>query len=180
MAKKSKKSASAKTAKASKGATRPAAKAPKHKPKSKAPAARTPAGKAAGTSTLPPGVHNFSTGSGPGPREIGTDLVALFNAGKADQVEKKWWSPEIVSVEGMGMAWSGRKAVDSKNAEWLKANEILGGSAEGPFVGASGFAVRFRIHVKDRASGSSQMMDEVGVYTVHNGKITREEFMYGS
>ncbi|MBL8990083.1 MAG: nuclear transport factor 2 family protein [Phycisphaerae bacterium] len=178
MAKKSKKSASAKTSKAARSAKRPAAKAPKKK--AKAPAARTPAGKAAGSSTLPPGVHQFTTGGGPGPREIGTDLVALFNAGKADEVEKKWWSPDIVSIEGMGMAWSGRKSVEAKNAEWLKANEILGGSAEGPFVGASGFAVRFRIHVKDRASGSSQMMDEVGVYTVHNGKITREEFMYGS
>jgi SnoaL-like domain len=118
-----------------------------------------------------------NTGSGPGPAEIGKSLVELYNAGKWDEPCKKWWSPEIVSVEGMGMAWSGRSAVNEKNAGWYREHRVLGGSAEGPFVGASGFAVRFRMEYEHMPSGKRIRMDEVGVYTVQNGKIVREGFM---
>lgn len=120
-----------------------------------------------------------STGSGATPAEIGADLVAMFNRGEFKEIEEKWWSPAIVSVEGMGMAWSGREAVEGKNTAWMEANEIVGASAEGPYVGASGFAVKFRMRVRERATGKSTEMQEVGVYTVMDGKIVREEFMYG-
>ena len=56
---------------------------------------------------------------------------------------------------------------------------MLGAAAEGPFLGSSGFAVRYRMQYKVRASGEIKTMSEVGVYTVQNGKIVREEFMYG-
>jgi len=36
------------------------------------------------------------------------------------------------------------------------------------------------MEVRDKASGATRTMKEVGVYTVRNGKIVREEFMYGS
>lgn len=133
-------------------------------------------GKSAGKSMGPVKV---GTGGGASAGEIGRDLVALFNAGKADDVEKKWWSPKVVSVEGIGLAWHGAKAATAKNQQWYSENEVLGGSAEGPYVGASGFSVKFKMHVKHRASGKETMMDEVGVYTVQGGKIVREEFMYG-
>ncbi len=122
----------------------------------------------------------ITTGKGASAREIGDSLVELYNAGKWDEPCKKWWSPKIVSVEGAGMAWSGRAAVLAKNADWYTQHKVLGGSAEGPFVGASGFAVKFRMEFEVKASGQRIQMDEVGVYTVSNGKIVREEFMYGA
>lgn len=125
------------------------------------------------------GPVKISTGSGPGPAEIGADLVKMFNQGQCEQIEAKWWSPAIESVEGMGMAWRGRSAVEAKNAEWMANNTINGASAEGPFIGASGFAVKFRMDIQDKSTGKRTLMDEVGVYTVKNGKIIREEFMYG-
>lgn len=150
----------------------PAKKAPARKPASKKPSAKAKPAGAANPSTI-------TTGSGPTPRDIGTSLVELFNAGRAQEVEAKWWSPNIVSIEGMGMAWSGRKAAEAKNNDWLAQHELKGGSAEGPYVGATGFAVKFHIEVLVKASGQTITMDEVGVYTVQNGKIIREEFMYG-
>lgn len=186
MAKKSKKAAKKAAVKAparAAGRARPAAKKGAKKPASggKRAGAATSGGGSAGAASggMSQGVHNISTGRGPGPREIGADLVALFNSGKGDEVEKKWWSPAIVSVEGMGMAFSGLKAAQQKNSEWMENHEVLGGAAEGPYVGASGFAVKFRIHVRERATGKDIQMDEVGVYTVQDGKIVREEFMYG-
>ncbi len=154
-----------------KAAARPA----KKSTAKKAPAKKAGGGK--GGKSLAP--VRISTGSGPGPADIGADLVKMFNQGQFKEIEDKWWSPAIESVEGMGMAWRGRAAVEGKNAEWLSNNTISGASAEGPFVGASGFAVKFKMDVTEKASGKRIVMDEVGVYTVKNGKIVREEFMYG-
>ena len=56
----------------------------------------------------------------------------------------------------------------------------MGGVAEGPFVGATGFAVKFRMDIKDNSTGRRTLMEEIGVYTVLKGKIIQEEFMYGA
>ncbi len=162
--------------KQSKKPARKAAKKPAKKPAKPAPKGKAkPAGRG-----LPPGMRAVSTGKGASPAELGAKLVTLFNQGTADAWVATVWDKGIVSCEGVGanLEWVGRKAVDAKNAEWSKANTVLGGSAEGPYVGSTGFAVKFRVHVRDNASGAERHMSEVGVYTVRDGKITREEFMY--
>lgn len=160
-------------------AKKPAKKSPPKKAAAK-PASK-PAAKPSAKSGGPVGKPSpVKTGSGATPAQIGTDLVALFNRAKFREVEDKYWSPAIESIEGMGMSWKGRANVEAKNADWNAKNAIRGASAEGPFVGATGFAVKFRIDVEDKATLSRTMMEEVGVYTVQNGKIIREEFMYGS
>ncbi len=137
--------------------------------------------KAARKGALMKGPSSVSTGRGPGPAEVGGDLVAMFNQGLMSEIEDKWYSPAIVSIEGVGvaMAWHGRKAVREKSEHWAATHRIHGASAEGPYVGASGFAVKFTMDVEDTSANSRTMMEEVGVYTVQNGKIVREEFMYG-
>jgi hypothetical protein len=121
------------------------------------------------------------SGEGATPAEIGAAIVAAFNRGEGDRVAAQYWSDAIESVEGHGvnMGWYGREAVNQKNADWTSQNRILGGVAEGPFCGSSGFAIKFRIETQTIATGEKRTMDEVGVYTVRDGKIVREEFMYG-
>lgn len=147
----------------------------------KAAGAARSAAKSGGTKSGGAGLapKRISTGPGANPEQAGKRLVELFNAGKFEQVEKELWAPAIESIEGMGMAWSGLKAVKAKNQEWYAKNEIVGAAAEGPYVGATGFGVKFKMDVRERASGSRVVMEEIGVYTVKNGKIIREEFMYG-
>ena len=149
------------------------------KKKAKKSGARRSAGKPRKASVMPASPKPVSTGKGPGPKQIGDALVRNFNRGKWS-IDDKLWSPAIVSVEGLGFAFSGRKSVDAKNADWMSKHTIHGASAEGPFIGASGFAVKFRMDVEETATAKRFIMDEVGVYTVKNGKIVREEFMYGS
>lgn len=72
----------------------------------------------------------------------------------------------------------GPKAVLEKWAWWMSKTEVLGCTAEGPYVGGTGFAVKYAMHCKDRASGKETRETEVGVYTIKNGKIVQEEFMY--
>ncbi len=95
------------------------------------------------------------------------------------EIEEMWWSPRITSIEGMGQAWDGRAAVEGKNAWWAQTNRMASGSAEGPYVGATGFSVKFHLEVEDKNTGQRTIMDEIGVYTVKDGKIVQEEFMYG-
>lgn len=164
---------------ARKPASKPAARKPaRQATKKTARKAAKPAARKA--STAPAAVK---TGPGATPMEVGQSLVGMFNRGQFGEIEQKWWNPrEITSVEGVGvsMAWSGKAAVDAKNHDWMAEHVIHGASAEGPFVGASGFAVRFRMDVETKSSGERRIMDEVGVYTVKNGKIVREEFMYST
>lgn len=163
MAKKKKMSKKPAKKSAPKASKKPAAKGKKSAPK--------------GNSLAP---KPISTGKGLTPMEIGTNLVRMFNAGQFSEIEEMFWSPKIVSIEGHGVAmgWHGKKAVDAKNREWVAANTIHGGSAEGPYVGATGFAVKFNMDVEDKASGQRRNMTEVGVYSVIGGKIVQEEFMY--
>ena len=121
----------------------------------------------------------ISTGSGPSAEQIGKQLVANFNKGKW-QINSTLWSPKLVCIEAGGLAWRGLKNVEAKNTFWSKSSTPLGGVAEGPFVGATGFAVKFRMDIKDNATGKRNIMEEIGVYTVLKGKIIQEEFMYGT
>ena len=123
--------------------------------------------------------RTITTGKGPTPAQVGASLVDMFNRGLLKEIEQMWWSPKITSIEGMGQAWDGKPAVDGKNQWWLQTNRMIAGTAEGPYVGATGFAVKFHLEVEEIATGRHTIMDEVGVYTVKDGKIVQEEFMYG-
>jgi hypothetical protein len=126
------------------------------------------------------GPRAVATGKGPSPLDVGQSLVDMVRAGRANDVEEKWWAPGVVSVEGLGvsMEWEGQKAAKAKNAAWEADHVIHSLEVEGPFVGATGFAVRYRIDVTTKSTGQRDRMEEVGIYTVKDGKIVREEFMY--
>lgn len=162
-----------------KAARKPAAQSTKKSAKS---SAKRPAKKsAAGAAKKASGPRPVSTGRGASPLEIGSALVAAFNSGQWG-LNDVLWSKDLVSVEGLGVcsAWDGRKAVDEKNAWWNSTHRVHGGRAEGPYVGASSFGVKFTMDVEDTTTGDRMTMVEIGVYTVLNGKIVREEFMYSA
>jgi len=171
MAKKSKKAGGKKAGKkpAKKAAKKPAKKAAKKATKKSSGAAKGPT--------------PVRTGKGPGPAEIGAAVVESVNAGRPDkELWAKYWSPKAVSIEGYGtaLAWTGLKAIQAKSDWWSSAHTIHGASADGPYLGATGFAVKFRIDAEEKATGKREVMEEIGVYTVQNGKVVHEEFMYGS
>lgn len=124
--------------------------------------------------------RDIATGKGPAPIDIGRTLLEMFNKGQFAEIEEMFWSPKITSIEGLGVskAWKGRKAVEAKNTAWLESHTIHAATAEGPFVGATGFAVKFKMDIEDTAAGTRETMEEIGVYRIKNGKIVEEEFMY--
>ena len=92
------------------------------------------------------------------------------------------YDKNIVSVEastrdGSSPETRGIKGVKEKVDWWTKAMEVHSFKATGPFVARDQFVVRYDIDVTDKDSKKQTQMSEVGVYTVQDGKIVREEFL---
>ena len=76
-------------------------------------------------------------------------------------------SPETRGIEG----------VRGKIDWWVNAMEVHSFKASGPFVAHDRFVVQYDADVTDKSSKKRFQLSEVGVYTVKDGKIVREEFL---
>lgn len=82
--------------------------------------------------------------------------------------------PGSDSAEAAGLA-----AIKGKHAWWNGAFEMHASFAGGPCLhGSDRFSVKFMIDCTNRETGQRSKMHEIGVYTVKDGKIVREEFFY--
>ena len=108
----------------------------------------------------------------------------LVNQGKHFEVMRTMYAPDMVSVEGDGRETVGKEPVIRKSEVWQGRNNIHGGKLLGPFFngdpGANSgrFAVHLSIDFTPKAGGPRVTHDEVGLYTVKDDTITREEFFY--
>ncbi len=116
--------------------------------------------------------------------EIGTQLVTLFNQGKAEECVDTLYADDVVSIEGQGTEemparMEGIDAIRGKNEWWFANHEVHETKATGPFAGHRDdqFVVHFFLDVTP-TGGERMQMNEVGIYTLENGKIAQEEFLY--
>jgi hypothetical protein len=117
--------------------------------------------------------------------EIAKQLVELCKKGENHKAMELFYSPNIVSVEAADMHNMSResKGVDAvkKKSEWWTTNHTVhSASAAGPFLAVDKFAVEFEYDVTFKPTGQRRKMKEVAVYTVSNGKIVHEEFLYAA
>ncbi len=115
--------------------------------------------------------------------EIATELVAGCREGRTMENLDKLYAADAVSVEaadmGQGRETHGLDGIKGKHAWWDSAFEMLEGNISDPFPsGDDRFAVIFEIKAKNKETGQVDDMKEVALYTVGDGKITREEFFY--
>ena len=92
------------------------------------------------------------------------------------------YANDIVSVEARTMDGSspemrGIDAVRGKTDWWTQNMEVHTVKVSGPFVAHDRFVVQYDIDVTDKNSKKRMQLSEVGVYTVKDGKIVREEFL---
>lgn len=107
---------------------------------------------------------------------------------KDDNAEayQSFWSDDIVSLEpgdGDMSRVQGREQLLQKHAWWFENTEVHSTTTEGPFVFGDQFAVRYGMDVtmpNEAGERERAQFDEVGVYTVKDGKIAEERFFYGS
>ena len=114
--------------------------------------------------------------------DIANKLVELCRQGN-NQDAKSMYAADAVSVEafampGMEREAKGLAAIQAKGEWWRANHEIHSANVTGPWPHGDRFIVGFQYDVTNKPSGQRIKMDEVGLYTIANGKIVREEFFY--
>lgn len=92
------------------------------------------------------------------------------------------YDDNVVSVEAFSMGGGptetrGKEGVRGKVDWWVNEMEVHSFKAGDPFVAHDRFVVQYEADVTDKKSKQRRQMSEVGVYTVKDDKIVREEFL---
>lgn len=114
-------------------------------------------------------------------RIVASKFVELCRQGKNFDVMRTMYAPNIVSVEGDGKETVGQDPVINKSGDWVADKTFHGETVAGPFFNGATpdqFAVYFTLDVTPKSTGRRITLEEVGVYTVKDDKITREQFFY--
>ena len=115
--------------------------------------------------------------------EIGKKYVALCKEGRREECLGTLFSKDAVSVEAAALPGGertakGLDAIRAKGKWWDENNEVHKAELSGPYPHDDRFAVHFTFDITNKPSGQRRTMDEIGLFTVVNGQITREEFFY--
>ena len=119
--------------------------------------------------------------------QVGKRLVELCQANKHMEAIDELYHQDIDSIEAGGGSekmpahQKGVQAVRAKANWWFSNHIIHGGTAKGPFPHGDRFAVIFTMDITPLAGPMKDkrfQMEEVGLYTVANGMIVKEEFFY--
>jgi hypothetical protein len=73
---------------------------------------------------------------------------------------------------------NGIEAIRGKVKWWQENHEVHSSTVTGPWPHDNRFSVGFQVDITNKPSGRRMKLDEVGLYTIDNGKIVREEFFY--
>ena len=115
--------------------------------------------------------------------EIGKSYVALVKDRPREECLSTLFSPDAVSVEAVQLPGRERTvkcldALRNKSSFFLANNEVHKAEIFGPYPHDDRFAVRFVFDLTFKPTGERRTMDEIGLFTVVDGKIAREEFFY--
>jgi ketosteroid isomerase-like protein len=109
--------------------------------------------------------------------EVAKKVVELVRKQDWYEALDTLYADDIVSVEATAPESRGKDAVRGKVDWWVEAMQVHSFTASEPFVAHDRFVVQYDADVTEKASKQRRKMSEVGVYTVKNGKIVREEFL---
>lgn len=114
--------------------------------------------------------------------EVARKVVELTRKQAWREATDTLYADEIVSVEAHGMGGGspethGIDGVRGKVDWWENNMQVNDLKVSGPFVAHDRFVVQYDLSVTDKNSKETSQLSEVGVYTVKNGKIVREEFL---
>lgn len=116
--------------------------------------------------------------------EIANRLVELCRKGDYSGAQAELYSNDASSHEPENSPTTGLKTTNGKEAIIQKGKdfqamleEVHGGSVSDPVVAGNHFAVALSIDATYKDMGR-QMMDEICVYEVKDGKIVKEQFIY--
>jgi hypothetical protein len=114
--------------------------------------------------------------------EVAQKVVELVRKQAWHEALDTLYDKNIVSIEasaseGESPEKRGIDQVRGKTDWWLENMQVHSFKANGPFVAHDRFVVQYDADVTDKNSNKRMQLSEVGVYTVKDGTIVREEFL---
>jgi ketosteroid isomerase-like protein len=115
-------------------------------------------------------------------KEIADELIALCRAGKNREAIARFYAEDILSTEPMGPSpvSRGLEAIGQKMDWFYSTMEVHSTEVNGPFINGDQFAVEFKYDVTEKPTNHRHVMHEIALYTVRDGKIAEETFLYAS
>ena len=119
-------------------------------------------------------------------RTIAAKFMELCGQGKHFDFMRGYYSPDMVSVEGDARETAGKAAVIRKSEDFQSTVNFVSQELRGPFfcgddkANSGRFGVYMAYEFTLKADGSKLKREELGVYTVKNDMVVREEFYYDS
>ena len=117
-------------------------------------------------------------------KEVAKRFSELANEGKFDTIQDELFSQDAESIEpasGLTMGMTNAKGLSAIKEKGRQFNETVeemhGGYSSEPVVGGNHFSVAMGMDVTMKGAGRVNM-DEIAVYEVKDGKITKEQFFY--
>jgi hypothetical protein len=114
--------------------------------------------------------------------QVAKKVVELTRKQAWKEAVESLYGKDIVSVEARANETGspetrGIDGIRGKVDWWIDAMQTNSLNVHGPFVAHDRFVVQYDIDVTDKQSKNRMQISEVGVYTVKDGKIVREEFL---
>ncbi len=120
-------------------------------------------------------------------KAIAEKLVTYCNEDKTENCLNELYHQDAVSIESAAMpgaesaVTNGLDGIRAKHEWWYNSFEVHSADAKGPFLhGEDRFGVIFSFDATNKESGEREAMTELGIYTVEDGKIIKEEFFYNT
>jgi len=115
--------------------------------------------------------------------DVAKRYVELVKEHKNAEILTELFAPDAVSVEagappGQERTARGVDAIRGKSKWWNETHIVHSGAVDGPFPHDDRFAVKFSFDVTFKPENRRFTMNEVGLFTVKDGKIVKEEFFY--
>jgi ketosteroid isomerase-like protein len=112
--------------------------------------------------------------------DVAQSLVEMCRAGKFEAPYGTLFASDARSVEATGEAAKGLDAIKAKGKTFSEKNDVNQFTVGEPCVGGDLFAVPFSFEITEKATGKHMDMKEIGLYTVRDGKIIEERFLYAA
>jgi hypothetical protein len=115
-------------------------------------------------------------------QEVANKLVAYMRKGQIAEAQAELYADDIVCIEPEGLMLphitKGKAAVGEKGKQFASMiEERHGGSCSDPVVGGRYFSISMVLDATMKGMGR-QVLDEVCIYEVKDGKIVYEHFYY--
>ena len=117
--------------------------------------------------------------------DVAKRYVELVEQQKYDECLDELFTDDAVSVEAAGPPGQdrtarGMEAIREKGKWWADNHIVHSTAVSGPYPHGDRFAVYFQFDLTFKPENRRFSMSEVGVFTVEDGKIVKEELFYST